>query len=542
MSDGFKIDYGKKKYLVIDDFSEMRHSVKKMLQSFGAKDIDDTGDGDTAVEKISMKSYDIILCDYNLGEGKRDGQQILEEVKHRELIRYSTVYLMITAENTMSMVMGALEYKPDDYMTKPFTKDVLETRLNRVIERKADFDAIEKAINRKEYMAAIQLCTDRIKQKPKNVLEFLRIRADLCIKIGDYLAAKSVYEEVLSIRQIPWATLGLGKVLYKMGNFIEAKNILSELVEDNRAMVEAYDWLAKTLEELGDLKGAQTTLDRAIKLSPKAILRQKALAEVALKNNDLSGAEQSFKEAVKLGKTSCFKSPSDYTGLAKVLSQKDNPEAALIVLKEVKGEFANNDEANLQASVVEGSVYKQMGDETNAKKSVETASKLYSNLKGRVSSEISMDMAKALFDIGDKDKASSIMKEVVRNHHDDEKILGKAQDIFKEANLGDEGAAMISDTKKEIVQINNDGVRLVKDGKLKDAIEFFEKAANGLPENKIVNANAAQALLMFMKESGKNDRHLVMTKKYLDRIRDVDPSYEKYRKLLIMYEKISSGQ
>jgi tetratricopeptide (TPR) repeat protein len=541
MSSEFSADYGKKKFLVIDDFSEMRHSVKKMLQSFGAKDIDDTGDGDTAVEKISMKSYDIILCDYNLGEGKRDGQQILEEVKHRELVRYSTVYIMITAENTMPMVMGALEYKPDDYMTKPFTKDVLKTRMDRVIERKADFDAIEKAISRKEYMAAIQLCTERVKQKPKNVLEFLRIRADLCIKIGDFAAAKNVYEEVLAMRQIPWATLGLGKVHYKMNNFIEAKNVLSELVEDNRAMVEAYDWLAKSLEEMGDLKGAQDTLDKAIKLSPKAILRQKALADVALKNNDLSGAELSFKAAVSLGKTSCFKSPSDYTGLAKVLSQKDNPEAALNVLNEVKTEFANNDEANLQASVVEGSVHKQMGNGDKARKAVEAASKLYTNLKGRVSSEISMDMAKALFDVGDKEKASSIMKEVVRNHHDDEKILGLAQDVFKEANLGVEGAAIIENAKTEIVQINNDGVRLVKDGKLKEAIEFFEKAANGLPENKIVSANAAQALLMFMKENGKNDRHLTMTKKYLDRIRDVDPSYDKYRKLLIMYEKISSG-
>ena len=102
------IDYKHKKILIIDDFSSFRRLMVRMLESLGAKDIDDAYSGDVAIRKMEGKAYDIVLCDYNLGHDKKDGQQILEEAKHRGLIRYSSIFVMLTAENTMPMVMGAV--------------------------------------------------------------------------------------------------------------------------------------------------------------------------------------------------------------------------------------------------------------------------------------------------------------------------------------------------------------------------------------------------------------------------------------------------
>ena len=323
-----RIDLGRKKILIVDDFADMRSTLKRMLQSLNAKDIDAAGHGKDAVAAMARKSYDIILCDYNLGEGK-DGQQVLEEVKHKGLVGAATIFIMITAENTMEMVMGAVEYRPDDYLTKPFNKDLLGSRLEKLIAKKSDLAEIERATHRKEFSRAIQLCDERIAAKPRNLAELLRIKGDLCMEAGNLDEAAKVYEKVLALRSIPWAMLGLGKVRFHTGNFMEARDIFQEITREHRTYVEAYDWLAKTLTELEDFAEAQMVLTNAVELSPKAILRQKALGEVASKNEDFEVAERAYRKTVRLGRESVYKSATGYTRLAGTLSHTGSGQEAL---------------------------------------------------------------------------------------------------------------------------------------------------------------------------------------------------------------------
>ena len=131
------IDLSNKRFLIIDDFGDMRTMIRHMIESYGATEIDMASNGKEAVRLMARHRYDIVLCDYNLGEGQ-DGQQILEEARHRRLIGLAALFIMITAENTSQMVMGAVEYYPDDYLSKPFNKLVLKTRLERLLARKGD--------------------------------------------------------------------------------------------------------------------------------------------------------------------------------------------------------------------------------------------------------------------------------------------------------------------------------------------------------------------------------------------------------------------
>ncbi len=535
------VDFSHKKILVIDDFPEMRRSLRRMLQSFGAVDVDDAPNGEEAIEKIALKPYDIVMCDYNLGAGK-DGQQVLEEAKHRELIKYSTVFIMITAENTLEMVMGAVEYKPDDYLTKPFTKEVLKNRLERLIERKGDLADIDSAMERKEYLKAMTLCDQRIDANPKNALEFLKLKGELCLAAGEYAEAQAVYEKVLAMRSIPWALLGLGKMYFLSGDHLQAKQQFERVIEENRMSLEAYDWLAKTMEGLGDLAEAQRILHTAAQLSPKAILRQKALGEIAYRNKDLETAEKSFKAAVNLGKNSCLKSATDYTGLAKVLVDRNAADEALKVVGEARSEFKDSADATLQTTVMEGIIYKEMKRDGEAKQALDKASRLYAEMGGKVSADVAMDMAKACFVLGEKEQGEKLMQEVVRNHHEDEKVLQKAENVFKDAHMHEEGAKIISATRAEVIDINNKGVHLVKEGKLAEAIEFFEQAVGGLPENKTINMNAAQALIMHVQRNGRNEQFLYKARQYLDRVRRLDPANSKCQKLLGIHERLAAGQ
>ena len=532
-----RIDLGRKKILIVDDFADMRSTLKRMLQSLNAKDIDAAGHGKDAVAAMARKSYDIILCDYNLGEGK-DGQQVLEEVKHKGLVGAATIFIMITAENTMEMVMGAVEYRPDDYLTKPFNKDLLGGRLEKLIAKKSDLAEIERATHRKEFSRAIQLCDERIAAKPRNLAELLRIKGDLCMEAGNFDEAAKVYEKVLALRSIPWAMLGLGKVRFHTGNFMEARDIFQEITREHRTYVEAYDWLAKTLTELEDFAEAQMVLTNAVELSPKAILRQKALGEVASKNEDFEVAERAYRKTVRLGRESVYKSATDYTRLAGTLSHTGSGQEALKVLHSVRKEFAGDKEAALHAAMAEGAVFKGMGRESEAYKAFEEASKLYEGVASKVDSDVTLELARVSFLVGENDKGLELMQEVVRNHHEDDKILRQAQAAFEAVGMADEGRQLISDTKAEVVTLNNQGVQLVKEGKLEEAIQFFEDAVKAMSGNKTVNLNAAQVMLMSMQRSGKNDRYLYQVRQYLDRVRRVDATNATYRKLSQIYEKM----
>lgn len=537
MSDELK----NKKILIVDDFSDFRRGLKKILESIGAKNIDDAETGEEAVQNMMRKSYDIILCDYNLGHGLKDGQQVLEEVKHRDLIRYSSIFIMLTAENTMPMVMGAVEYQPDDYLIKPITKEMLRSRIEKFIKKKTDFEDIEKSIRNKEYIHAIELCDNNAKNNKRNMLEYLRLKCSLCITIGRYDDATAVCEQVLSMREIPWANMELGKVYFLTGDYLKAKEKFHSVLLDNKTYMEAYDWLAKTLEELGSMEEAQQALLTATEISPKAILRHQAIGDISFKLKDYDAAEEAFKSAIEIGNHSCFKSPTEYTGLAKTFLKKDSSEEALSILSEAREEFKGNRDAMLQTAITEGIAYKELDRDEDAKKAVKEASRLLDGLSGKIPVEATMDLAKVCFDLGEKEKGVEFMQNIVRNYHDNDKVIGMVQDVFDDAKLEDEGKSIISSTRSEIVELNNKGVHLVKDKKLEEAIEYFKKAASGLPESKIINANAAQALIMYMQENGKDDQQLYQASQYLERVKKIDPSYEKYQNLLNLYEKITAS-
>ncbi len=530
-----------KKVLIVEDFFSFRNTVKKMLQSIGLADIDEASNGNEAVTRLSQKRYDIILCDYNLGPGK-DGQQVLEEARHRAYIDYSTVFIMATAENTMDMFMGAIEYEPDDYMVKPFTKETLERKLRDWVNKKENLKEIEKAFAKKDYDSVIGLCDSLISTNPKNLAQLFKLKGEALIRKGDYPGAVAFYEKVLTMGNMPWAILNLGKIRYMVGDYDEAKAIFEGLISENDKIVSAHDWLAKVHEKTGNSQEAQKILQEAVRISPKAILRQKALGEVAYKNKDLSVAEQSFKEAVRQGKHSFFKSASDYTNLAKVLVDKNEPQEGLSVLGEAGREFGDNTEAALQISITEVLTLKKMDREEDAKKALDKVSKLSSQMPGKMSQDVELDLAKALISSGDEQNGHAIIRRLVQSNHEDLELIATVQNVYKDLNLAEKGQQMVALAREEVITLNNNGVKLVKEGKLGEAIELFDQAVNNLPDNKIINANAAQAFILFMKKKGRNSELLQKTKECLDHVRSIDPAYKNINTLIATYKEMAHEQ
>jgi tetratricopeptide (TPR) repeat protein len=533
------VDLASKTYLVIDDFADMRSMLRSMLVAYGVTNIEMAGNGKDAIKMLAKKTYDVVLCDYNLGEGK-DGQQVLEEGKDKGLIPYSTAFLMITAENTMEMVMGAVEYLPDDYLSKPFNKDMLRSRLEKVIVRKDDLHGIVKLLKQERFEDALAVCDDKIGQQPRNLTELLKLKAEVLMRSGRYADAGAIYEGVLAKRDAPWAMLGLGKVHYHSREYVAAKAVFQKIIDGNKTHMEAYDWLAKSAVALGEQKQALEVLAAATVISPKSIVRQMELGNLALKEKDFDIATKAFKKAVHVGCDSIYQTPSNYTKLAKILGKTSGKEA-LAFLSKLRSDYGRDDEANLYAAIAESMVLKDLGRESEAQKAFAEANNLYEKCSEGVPNDIAMEMANACLVNGDKDRGLVMLQSLVKNNHQDEKLLAQVQDVFGSVGLEAEGQEMIETAIREVVNLNNKGTQLAKSGKLDEAISLFEKAVRNMPDNSTINMNIANVLMMHLKANGKNDNYLYRVRQHLERVQRHDPGNENFRKLNAAYEKLMAS-
>ena len=114
--------------LVVDDEKMIVKGIKYSLEQDGIE-VDVAYDGETALEMIKNKEYNLVILDVMLP--KLDGIQVCQTVRE-----FSDVpILMLTAKSEdMDKILG-LEYGADDYMTKPFNILELKARTKAILRR-----------------------------------------------------------------------------------------------------------------------------------------------------------------------------------------------------------------------------------------------------------------------------------------------------------------------------------------------------------------------------------------------------------------------
>jgi tetratricopeptide (TPR) repeat protein len=497
-----EIDWADKNYLVVDDFVGVRQLLRESLRSLGAKNIDQASSGGEAMGLLARIRYDVVLCDYNLGDGK-NGQQVLEEARVRNLVNPSTVWLMVSAEKSVESVMGAAEHQPDAYLIKPITEGVLLTRLNRVWHRKQIFRLIDQAYAEKDYLRAARLCDAAIEAHKAHEIDLLRMKAKLMEKSGDPVKAREAYERVLEQREYQWARAGIAKIRMANGEFEQARQAFQSVIAENRYYIDAYDQLALAYQNMGKLDEACAILERAAKLSPNSVPRQRNLGNVALKLGNVQMAEKAFRKCIAIGEYSIMKTPDAYLGLARVCGQKNDPKEALQLLVQAQREFAaDHPDIALRSKITEGLVYHESGDYRRARKAGDELEALLNATQARPDVPTCLELATLLFAVGVKDAPVDLLCYVIRNNHDNPLLLDDVQKIFDKARLGDEGLELIRASKKEAIDLMNQGVLLWKTGKLKDAVEWMRQARGKVPNNQRILFNAAQILVSHLQQHG----------------------------------------
>jgi CheY-like chemotaxis protein/Tfp pilus assembly protein PilF len=527
-----QIDWASKHYLIVDDFAGIRQLLRESLRSLGARTIDQASSGGEAMSLLTKTRYDVVLCDYNLGEGK-NGQQVLEEARIRQLLLPSSVFVMVSAEKSVESVMGAAEHQPDAYLVKPITEGVLLSRLNRVWRRKQIFRLIDQAFMEKDYLRAATLCDEQIAANRTHVIELLRMKARMLERSGQPALARAVYEQVLAQREYHWARAGLGKIRLADGDFEQARQMFQTVIAENRHYIDAYDQLAQAYQGLGRHDEAAAILERAAKLSPNSVPRQRNLGQAALKLGNVVLAEKAFRKCLVIGEYSIRKTPDAYLGLARVCGLKNNTKDALQLLQLAQRDFGGEyDDMALRAKITEGLIHHESGDYRNARRAGDELETMLGEDPKRPGTAICIEMATLLFAVGVKDTPGEVLAHVVRNNHDNSLLQDEVQAIFDKARLSEEGAAIIRAARKEAVDLMNQGVVLWKSGKLPDAVKWMRMARGRVPDNVRVLFNAVQISISHMQQEGYDEELDVEARMVLEHVDKLQPGQQRFAQLM----------
>ncbi len=527
------------RFLVVDDFENFRLSIKQMIRAFGVESIEVASNGEDAVARCEFAEFDVILCDYNLGSGK-NGQQVLEELRHNKLLKQTSIFILITAETSKDMVMGALEYLPDGYITKPITKAVLQKRLDGMIEQREILKPINEAIDAENYDLAIQLVNREMQSETKYITWCLRKLASLYYLKGEYELAKKIYEDVLSKRDIGWANLGLGKVNIALGRYEDAISGLSSLIKHNGNMIEAYDWLAEAQLKKGKAREAQATLKSAVQISPMAILRQTKLAEVCTKNKDVEAAADAFRQSVKLGYNSVHESPDNYLNLGKCLSDlsegdtselgKKRAKEAVHTLGRAAKKFKDDPDVKTSAMLIESRVHKGQGDEAKSKAVLEQAKQTMD--MERASADTTLEFAKTLYSIGEESQAEELLSDLASKHGDNQSIMNDIEELL------DEPVSLQKKVKAR--HLNKEGIKAFETGDLAEAIKVFDDALSVTPKHPALNLNIVQVMLKQIKEQGGNPELKRKCDQCLKNVQHIPSQHRQYKRYLHLRKKVDA--
>ncbi|BBP00358.1 tetratricopeptide repeat protein [Sulfuriferula nivalis] len=532
------MDFSKKRVLIIDDSPAMCSSLKNTLSNFGISKCETSNSGNEAVFRIRQRSFDIIVCDYCLGEGS-DGQQILEQLRRGGLIAPSVAFLMVTAERGYEKVVSCAELAPDDYLLKPFTAETMRLRLERVFEKKETFAVIYELLEKGNAVEAILECDRLLALKSKFTIDLIRMKGELLISLDRHEEARVLYEQVIAARAIPWARIGLAKTLSMAGLDDEAIETLELAIEDNPQYLEAYDLLAKEYEAKGNAELAQTILEKAVEISPETLSRQTRVGEIAYRNGDLTKAKRAFGIVVDKGRFSFFRSPSDFISLSRVHLDEGQHDKALSLVTDAKKSFDKTPELEMATSVMESLIHHSAKNEAAAKLALQKALDVQEKTGIAIPDASKLDLAKSCF-LNDKvEEGRALVKDMVSNFYDDEKVQSMVRQMLEKVGRADEVGSLVDNSVRDVIKLNNEGVLLAKKGDLAGAIALLVSAAKRMPQNVQVALNATHAMIVDSDRNGWNEENMDLARHFLREHEAKYGNLEKYKKINALMKDVS---
>ena len=338
--------------IIADHHAHTRTALREMVSTLGATSIINSGNAADVLRQVKAREIDVILCDYAL-DGMRDGQQLLEELRHDKLIPLATIFMMITGERTYKKVVAVAEFAPDDYLIKPFTANQLLERLTRVAEKKKAFGQAYAMIEGGRTNDALAECARVRATHPQYTADALRLMVDMLITLKRNDEAAQLLQEILSRKLVPWASMGLATVHYAEKRLQEAENVLVGLSEQFPEYLGAHDMLAKVKEEMGKPQEALQVLEAAGAISSSNVARLRRSGELATAVGDHEKAGRLYTRVLDRVRNSTLARAEDFISLANAYTEQGRTEDAERVCAEQRRSMRGVSGGELVSSLME---------------------------------------------------------------------------------------------------------------------------------------------------------------------------------------------
>lgn len=120
-----------KKALVVDDSKAIRQIERKYLEELGYVVLE-ASNGEEAL-KVLQENPDIVLILLDWHMPVMNGYEFLKKLRSFEEYSHIKV-MMVTTENQQKSIIDALMAGANEYLMKPFDKEMLETKIRYLFE------------------------------------------------------------------------------------------------------------------------------------------------------------------------------------------------------------------------------------------------------------------------------------------------------------------------------------------------------------------------------------------------------------------------
>jgi ligand-binding sensor domain-containing protein/signal transduction histidine kinase/CheY-like chemotaxis protein/AraC-like DNA-binding protein len=185
--------------LIIDDNQEIREYIKQVFRNDYI--LYEADSGETGHRLIIEQMPDLVISDVMM-EGMT-GLQLCSLVKHDPATSFIPV-ILLTANTSAEVMLKGLEGGADDYISKPFDKDVLKAKVENILKSKNNLQ--------KYFFNQVTLNTDNPKNtgNPKISIEY-REFLDRCIQIVERHLTDQDFNIQTLASEIGMSTSGLYK-------------------------------------------------------------------------------------------------------------------------------------------------------------------------------------------------------------------------------------------------------------------------------------------------------------------------------------------
>lgn len=309
--------------LMVDPFDASRAVLRETINQLGCKHFSSASSYADAMRSLRRAggAMDLIFCEYNLN-GTRDGQQLLEELRSEKVIPLATAFFMVTGESSYKRVVSVAEFAPDDYLVKPYSVEQLHRRLTRTLLKKKVLAPAYRQIESGELDAAVATCLALAQEHRVFMADCWRLAIDVLTSAKQEARAKELLEQLLAIKAVPWAVLGLARIKAQQGELDGAAKMLEELLDGNPDFLRVHDVLADIRLRQGAREEAMRVLKMAAAKSSANVARMRRVGALAEELGDMATAEQAFAQVLERTRDSAMLSGEDYANVSRVLIEQ----------------------------------------------------------------------------------------------------------------------------------------------------------------------------------------------------------------------------